>query len=98
MRTRLVGLAVLALLATGCAGALEGLAPRYFYGNVVEIGGEELCLADVRDDEPDRTRCFALSAVVVPDEVREGDLVVVRYRPEGEERDVALDLRLVEDR
>jgi hypothetical protein len=98
MRTRLAATAALALLATGCAGTLEALAPRYFYGNVVGAESEELCLADARSEEPDATRCFVLGEVQVPSEIGDGDLVVVRYEIGEGEEDTAVGVRLVEDR
>jgi hypothetical protein len=98
MRNRLATLATLALLTTGCGSTLEALAPRYFYGNVVGAEDRELCLADARSEEPEATRCFVLGEVEVPDEVGDGDLVVVRYEIGEDEEDTAVGVRLVEDR
>jgi len=98
MRTRLLATATVALLSAGCAGVTEAVAPRYFYGNLAEEPGEELCLSDPRDDEPDRTRCFVLEGVEVPAAAGVGDLLAVRYRLAGEEREAAVHVRVVEDR
>ncbi len=98
MRTRLLVTATVALLSAGCADVTEAVAPRYFYGNLVEEPGEELCLADPRDDEPDRTRCFVLDGVEVPEAAGVGDLLAVRYRLVGEEQEAAVAVRVAEDR
>jgi hypothetical protein len=99
MRTRLALACLLALGATACSGALDAVAPRYFYGNLVRVDDEEICLSDPRDDEPDRQRCFGRGEVTIPDDVREGDVVSLRYElGEGGEEETAVDLRLVDTR
>jgi len=98
MRTRLLALAAATLLTTGCASAMEAVVPRYFYGNLAEAPGEELCLADPRDDEPERTRCFALGDAAAPADARPGDLLAVRYRLAEDERQEVIEVRVVERR
>lgn len=98
MRTRLLTTATVALLAGGCASTIEAVSPRYFYGNLAGAPGDEVCLSDVRDDEPDRTRCFAVDDTEVPAGADPGDLLAVRYRLDGGERETAVDIRVVEDR
>lgn len=98
MRTRLA-LVCLALAATGCSNALDALAPRYFYGNLVRVEDEELCLSDARHDEPERQRCFERGAAEIPEDVAEGDVVRLRYElDDGGETETAVELRRVDVR
>ncbi len=86
MRSR-VALLVLGLGLTACMNTLEAIAPRAFYGRLVRADDTELCLADPRDEDPDRQRCFAFGDASLPDDVEEGDILNVRYElgDEGEE-------------
>lgn len=78
MRTRFA-LCLLALGLTACTSTLEAVAPRAFYGRLVSAGDAELCLADPRDDDPERQRCFARGDADLPAGTEEGDILAVRY-------------------
>lgn len=78
---------LLALAATACMDALEAVAPRAFYGRLVRVDDSELCLADPRDEDPERERCFLLGDAELPSGTEEGDILAVRYElgEDGEE-------------
>lgn len=85
MRTRML-ICLLALVAGACTDTLEAVAPRAFYGRLVSAGETELCLADPRDEEPERERCFTRGDVELPEDVQEGDIVNLRYELEDEDQ------------
>jgi hypothetical protein len=83
MRTRSL-ICLFALALTACTETLEAVAPRVFYGRLVSADDAELCLADPREEDPERERCFVRGEVELPEDVEEGDIVNLRYELEGE--------------
>ena len=75
-------LAAAALSLTACGDAVSSMTQHWFYGYVVSVDGQELCLDDARTEDLEAERCFDASEATGMEDVAERDLVKVRYERE----------------
>lgn len=90
-------LAAAALSVTACGDAVSSMTQHWFYGYVVSVDAEELCLDDARTEDLEAERCFDLSEAAGAEDLSEGDLVKVQYEREdaGHGGGRAVEVRIV---